>query len=140
MLLAVVGAMIVAGCAGSAPSATFQEGVELVPGPGYLLIRIEPPEAAATRQIRVMGGVDHRVVLFASHQGEDRYLSGVALPSTVTVWVDGARCDGSVDVISDVEYDMSLGINGIECSLTLDRSHSPGAIDHVLEDDGPVAS
>jgi hypothetical protein len=140
MLLAVVGAMIVAGCAGSAPRATFQEGVELVPGPGYLLIRIEPPDAAATRQIRVMSGVDGRVVLFASHEGKDRYVSGMALPSTVTVWVDGNRCDGSLDVISEVEYDMTLKIDEIDCSLTFDRSHPPGAINHVLEDDGPVAS
>ena len=141
MLLVAVGAIGVTGCAGYSAGATFQDGVELQPGPAHVLIRIEPPHAATTRRIMLGSGeVGGQIVLFASHRGTDRYLGGWDLSSTVTAWVDGTRCDGSLDLRSDLEYDGSLQIDGDECSLTLDRSHPLGAIDHALENDGPVAS
>lgn len=141
MLLGGLAAMAVVGCGSALPGATFQEGVELVPGPGFLLIRVDPPDAVGSRQIEVRGDEpDSRMVLFASHRGADRFVSGLALPSTLTAWVDGLRCEGSIDVFTDVEYDATLTIDVDTCSLVVTLTHRPGTVDHRLEEDGPVSS
>lgn len=141
MLLGGLAAIAAIGCGSALPGATFQEGVELIPGPGILLIRVEPPEAVGSREIEVRGDEeDSRMVLFPSQRGADRFLSGVALPSTLTAWVDGLRCDGSIDVFTDVEYDATLRIDADSCFLTVTLTHRPGTVEHRLEEDGPVSS
>jgi hypothetical protein len=137
IVLAGVASTALLGCAAYSPSATFQDGVELVPGPAHFVIRIEPPEASP----RVaFSGYGDTVVLFAASHGDERYLLGTDLPSTLQARVDGHDCTGSIEMVTDMEYDGTLRIDRDTCSLTLDRSHPTGAVEHDLVDDGPVAS
>ena len=78
--------------------------------------------------------------MFLSHRGQDRFLSGLDLPSTLRAHVDGLECEGSIEMITDMEYDGTLTIEGARCDLWLDLAHRPETIDHQLEDDGPMAS
>jgi len=43
-------------------------------------------------------------------------------------------------MVSDMEYDGTLTIEGDACELRLDLVHRAGTVDHQLEDGGPVAS
>jgi hypothetical protein len=127
--LVVLVAAMLAGC--DAPV------VEHLPGPASFLIRVMPPDALD----RVaFAGYGDRVVLFAASRGEDRYLHGTDLPSTLRARVDGRDCIGSIEMTSGVEYDGTLAIDPTGCSLRLDEAHPLGAVDHGLSDDGPVAS
>lgn len=133
----VLGLVATTGC--GSIGRTFEPGDEQVPGPGYFLIRVVPAEAIDTRQIEFSGYGD-RTVLFLSHRGEERFLSGTDLPSTLRAHVDGHECSGAIEMFTDVEYDGTLTIDGVTCELRLDVSHPAGTVDHQLEDDGPVAS
>jgi hypothetical protein len=118
---------------------TFEPGVEHVPGPGIFLIRVVPADAIDTRQIKFTAYGDE-TVLSQSRRGDERFLSGLDLPSTLRVLVDGRVCAGSIDMVSDMEYDGTLTIGDATCELRLDLAHRAGTIDHALEDDGPIAS
>ena len=133
-----VGLVVLAGC-GTGIGATFEPGVEHIPGPGTFLVKVVPGDAVDDRRIRLSAYGDH-TILFLAHRGIDRYLSGVDLPSTLRAHVDGADCSGSIDLASDMEYDATLTIDGDRCDLKLDLSHRTGTIDHRLEDEGPMAS
>ena len=137
-LAVAVGIVTVVGC-GTGIGRTFEPGVEHVPGPGYFLVRIVPADAIDTRHITLAGNGD-RTILFLSHRGDERFLSGVDLPSTLRAHVDGRECSGSIEIASDVEYDGTLTIDGDACALRLDLAHRPETVDHQLEDDGPMAS
>jgi hypothetical protein len=106
------------------------------PGPANFVIRVEPPDAVD----RVaFAGYGDRVVLFAASRGDDRFLLGTDLPSTLRARVDGRDCAGSIEMVSDIEYDGTLTISASGCELHLDLAHRAGAVDHLLADDGPVA-
>jgi hypothetical protein len=125
----VLTAAVLAGCGAT--------GVEQIPGPASFLIRVEPPDAVD----RVaFAGYGDTVVLFAASRGEERYLLGSDLPSTLRARVDGQDCLGTIEMASGVEYDGTLALDATGCSLRLDESHPLGAVDHGLSDDGPVAS
>ena len=129
---------VVSACA-SGIGATFEPGVEHLPGPGSFVVKVVPGAAVDDRRIRFSAYGDH-TALFVAHRGNDRYLIGTDLPSTLRAHVDGADCSGSIDLVSDMESDATLTIDGERCDLTLDLSHPAGAIEHLLEDDGPIAS
>ena len=128
--------VVLAGCE-AIVGQTFEPGVEHIPGPGNFLIRIEPPNAVDRVSFSAYGD---NVVLFAASRGDERYLSGTDLPSTLRARVDGRDCAGSIVMVSDVEYDGTLTITDSGCELSLDLAHRPGTIDHGLEGEGPVAS
>ncbi|HET8784741.1 MAG TPA: hypothetical protein VFM38_03840 [Candidatus Limnocylindrales bacterium] len=132
-------ALFVASACGTGIGATFEPGVEHVPGPGSFVVKVVPGDAVDDRRIRFSAYGDH-TVLFVAHRGDDRYLLGGDLPSTLRAHVDGADCSGSVDLVSDMESDATLTIDGQRCDLRLDLSHRAGTVDHMLEDDGPMAS
>jgi hypothetical protein len=133
-----VGVFVVAGCR-TGIGATFEPGVEQIPGPGNFLVKVIPRDTVENRRIRFSGYGDHTIV-FVAHRGEDRYLSGVDLPSTLRAHVDGMDCSGSIDLLSDMEYDANLTIDRESCELRLVLTHRAGTIDHRLEDDGPMPS
>lgn len=135
-LIGVLTVALLAGC-DQIVGRTFEPGVEHVPGPANFLIRIVPPEAVD----RVaFAGYGDRVVLFAARRGDERYLLGSDLPSTLRARVDGRDCVGSIVMVTDIEYDGTLTISADGCELRLDLAHGVGALDHALVDDGPVAS
>jgi hypothetical protein len=136
-LVPVLLAAVTFGGCGTGMGRTFEPGKEYVPGPAILVVRVVPPEARDTRRIE-LSTADGSVKAFRSHAGEDRFLTGVTLPSTLNASVDGVRCDGSMPVSGDIEYDATLRIDASGCSLQLDRSHPPDAIDHALQDDDPL--
>ena len=113
--------------------------MERVPGPGSFVVKVVPGEAIDTQQVRFSAYGD-RTVLFASHRGEDRFLTGVDLPSTLRAHVDGRDCEGSIDLVTDIEADATLTIDDDGCELRLDLRHPTGAVDHHLDDDEPIAS
>jgi len=135
-LVGVFAVFALAGCDAIADR-TFEPGVEHVPGPANFLIRIEPPDAADRVAFT---GYGDSVVLFAASRGDERYLLGSDLPSTLRARVDGRECVGSIEMVSDIEYDGTLTISAAECELRLDLAHRVGTVDHALVDDGPVAS
>ena len=137
-LVAALSLMCLVGC-GSGVGATFEQGVEAIPGPGHLVIRIDPPEMIDERSIRLSGYGD-RIVLFRASRGEDRFLVGLDLPSTVRAYVDGRECAGEIQMLSGIEYDGTLTIEHDACELRSDLAHPEGAIDHHFVDDSPVAS
>jgi hypothetical protein len=138
LVASMVGLVVLAGC-GTGVGTTFEPGVEHIPGPGTFLVKVVPGDAIDDRRIRLSAYGDH-TVLFRAHRGDDRYLIGTDLPSTLRAHVDDSDCSGSIDLVSDIEYDTTLTIDGEGCELRLDASHRTGAIDHQLEDDGPMAS
>jgi len=140
-LVAVVSAMAfaVSGCIGEA-GRTFEPGVEHLPAPASLVVRLEPPGALDDRQIVLTSYDDQPTVVFPSQRGADRFLSGTTLPSTLIAWVDGARCAGSIELLSEMEVDATLTIDRNTCSLLLDLRHRMGAIEHGLEDIVPGRS
>ena len=138
LVASMVGLVVLAGC-DTGIGATFEPGVEHIPGPGTFVVKVVPGRALDDRRIRLSAYGDH-TVLFVAHRGDDRYLIGMDLPSTLRAHVDDSDCSGSIDLVSDIEYDTTLTIDGEGCELRLDASHRTGAIDHHLQDDGPMAS
>lgn len=132
-------ALVAVTACGTGIGQTFEPGVEHIPGPGFFLIRVVPADAIDDRRISFTGNGD-RTVLFHSHRGQDRFLSGLDLPATLRATVDGLECSGSIEMVSDLEYDGTLTIEGDACELRLDLVHRTGTVDHQLEDGGPVAS
>jgi hypothetical protein len=130
--VAALALVAVSACASFEPEAR-----ELIPSPANFLIRIVPPTAVDRVSFAAYGD---NVVLFAAHRGDDRYLLGTDLPSTLRARVDGRDCTGSIEMVSGAEYDGTLTIDGGSCALRLDATHPADAVDHRLEDDGPVAS
>jgi hypothetical protein len=116
---------------------TFEPGAEHVPGPANFLIRVEPPDAIGRVAFTEHGD---KVVLFKASRGEERFLLGTDLPSTLRARVDGRECTGSIEMVSDIEYDGTLTINASDCELHLDLAHRAGAANHGLVDDGPIPS
>jgi hypothetical protein len=138
MLAAVVGLFAIPAC-GTGIGQTSEPGVEHIPGPGFFVIRVVPGDAIDARRIEFPAYGD-RTVKFPGRNGADRYLTGISLPATLTAVVDGQQCVGSIAILSDVEYDGTLTIDGPGCELRLDLAHRAGTIDHHLEDDGPIRS
>ena len=132
-------ALVAVTACGTGIGQTFEPGVEHIPGPGFFLIRVVPAEAIDDRRISFTG-IGDTTVLFHSHRGQDRFLSGLDLPATLRATVDGLECSGSIEMVSDMEYDGTLTIEGDACELRLDLVHRTGTVDHQLEDGGPVAS
>jgi hypothetical protein len=128
--------LIASGCA-TGIGQTFEPGVEHVPGPANFVIRILPPEVADRVSFT---GYGDRVVLFSASRGTERFLLGTDLPSALRARVDGRDCSGSIEMVSDMEYDGTLTIQGVDCDLRLDQAHRVGVVDHRLQDNGPVAS
>ena len=122
------------------PGATFEEGVEHIPGPGNFVVRVEPSEAIDERSIVFTAYEDHPTVLFRARRAEHGFLSGLDLPSTLRASVDGIPCAGSMELVSDMEADGTLRVDADSCALALDLQHRTGAIEHHLEELGPVAS
>jgi hypothetical protein len=137
--IACASALVAVTACGTGIGQTFEPGVEHIPGPGFFLIRVVPADAIDDRGISFTGNGD-RTVLFHSHRGQDRFLSGLDLPSTLRAQVDGLDCSGSIDIVSDLEYDGTLTIDGDTCELRLDLVHRTETVDHQLEDGAPVAS
>jgi hypothetical protein len=135
-LVGLVTVVVLAGC-NAIVGRTFEPGVEHIPGPANFLIRVEPPDAVDRVAFT---GYGDRVVLFAASRGDERYLLGSDLPSILRARVDGRACVGSIEMVSDIEYDGTLTISDADCELRLDLAHRVGAIDHALVDEGPVAS
>lgn len=129
-LVAVVA--LVAGCGEAAR--TFEEGIEYVPGPASFVVRIEPPAAADTSRVEFTAYDDEPMRTFPSRRGVDRYLTGITLPSTLQARVDGSRCQGSIELLEDLEADATLTIAADGCELRLDLVHRLESIDHQLRD------
>jgi hypothetical protein len=123
----------VAACA--VPGATFEQGVEHVPGPASYVVAVEPPAAVDAAIELLMGETVTR--MFPARRGEARYLTGLSLPSTLTARVDGRPCDGAIVIGEDLEADATLSVMADGCDLRLDLLHRTGTIDHHLEDSAP---
>lgn len=124
--------LAIAGC-GEA-GRTFEDGVERQPGPASYVIRIDPPATADTARIELTADDDETTPSFPARRGVDRYLAGTTLPSTLRARVDGSTCEGSIDLLEDLEADATLTITPDGCTLRLDVRHRPGSFDHQLED------
>jgi hypothetical protein len=129
--LPLVGA--VAACA--MPGATFEPGVEQVPGPAFCVVAVEPPQAADAKIELLMDGTVTR--MFPAERGEARYLTGLSLPSTLTARVEGRECDGAIVIGENLEADATLSVTVEGCDLRLDLLHRIGTIDHKLDDSAP---
>lgn len=125
-------AVAVVGC-GEA-GRTFEDGVERLPGPASFVVRIDPPAAAETSLIEFAAYDNAPTPTFPARRGLERYITGTALPSTLQARVDGAHCDGSIDLQEDLEADATLTVTLDGCTLRLDLLHRPGSIDHRLQD------
>lgn len=77
---------------------------------------------------------DEPTLTFPSRRDAKRYLTGTTLPSTLRARVDGAACEGNVELQEDLEADVTLTVTADGCTLRLDLLHRPGSIDHQLED------
>lgn len=125
-------ALAVAACAQA--GGTFEDGVERQPGPASFVVRIDPPAAADTSRIEFTAYDDEPTPTFPARRGLERYITGTTLPSTLRARVDGAACQGSIDLLEDLEADATLTKTADGCTLRLDLLHRPGSIDHRLED------
>jgi len=150
-VLALGVALIVAGCSErgvqDAPPAT---AFEAMSGPAWYLLRVEPDAAIDTRDIVLTtdqgAAIRPRDLLgptdLADSGGADifaldgrRLVTKIGLPAALEATVDGRRCDGSVELMEDMESDATLVIGDDGCALRLDTRHRMGAVDHGLSDD-----
>lgn len=125
-------AALVAGCGEAAR--TFEAGVEHLPGPASFVVRIDPAAAADTSLIEFIAHDDDPMPTFPARRGVDRYLTGTTFPSTLRARVDGSGCEGTIELLENLEADATLTIDAIGCALRLDLLHRPESIDHRLED------
>lgn len=131
-LWVVIVAVIVAGCAEA--GRTFEDGVEHLPGPASFVVRIDPPAAADTSLIEFTAYDDESTPTFPARRGVERFITGTTLPSTLQARVEGAACQGSIELLEDLEADVTLTVTADGCGLRLDLLHRPGSIDHQLQD------
>ena len=124
-------AVLVGGCGEAAR--TFEPGVEHLPGPASVVVRIEPAAAATTSLIELLTD-DGSIRTFPGRRDDARYLSGTALPATIRAQVDEAPCTGEIDLIEDFQEDATLTVTPEGCDLRLDLQHPTGSIDHGLDD------
>lgn len=132
LLRGVAVAVIVVGCAKA--GGTFEDGVEHLPGPASFVVRIDPPAVAETSLIEFTAYDDDPTPTFPARRGVERYITGTTLPSTLQARVDGAACQGSIDLLEDLEADATLTVTADGCALRLDLLHRAGSIDHRLDD------
>lgn len=52
----------------------------------------------------------------------------------MAVSVNGARCEGAFELVSDREADLTVIVGADRCKVRLDRMHGAGKIDHGIDD------
>jgi hypothetical protein len=149
-VVALAVALVLTGCSLAAPDdvpvGTPHEGL---PGPAWYLLTIEPDDAIETRDIVLSpyDGVEIRPRDLigsgglAATGGADlfaldghRVVHDIGLPSTLQATVDGRPCEGTVELLEDMESDATLTIEGDRCVLRLDHRHRMEDLHHGLED------
>ncbi len=127
--------LVGAAAACAMPSRTFEPGVEHLPGPASYVVAIEPPQAADAKIELLMDETVTR--MFPAERREERFLTGISLPSTLTARVDGRPCAGAIVIGEDLEADATLSVTADGCDLRLNLLHRTGTIDHKLDDSAP---
>jgi len=126
-------AMAVGACRSPA-EATFVPGVEGLPAPGTYYVVSEPRVAAQTLSMRLVGHGDYVYPNEVFEAGEEVVLTGTDLPTQMAVSVNGARCEGAFELLSDREVDVTVIVGADRCTVRLDRMHGAVEIDHGIDD------
>ena len=126
-------AMAIGACR-SLADATFVPGVEGLPAPGTFYIVGEPRVAAQMLSVGLVAHGDYQYSNEVFDVGEEVALTGTDLPTQMAVSVNGARCEGGFELLSDREADVTLVVVADGCSVRLDRIHGAGEIDHGIDD------
>jgi hypothetical protein len=106
-------------------TATFQPGVEALPGPGYFHLIAEPDRAESAIDIRSVGsdGVESRVVN-SFQSGEVVEVDGTAFPGPRGLTVAGVECEGRFQVVQEMVTEVVLHMREDGCELTVVRIHA----------------
>ena len=102
------------------PGATFQDGVEAIPGPGYYVGTSTPEIASAPMRIGSFGedgvALQQRESIEA---GQRITFSGIDLPGRRGVLVNDVRCEGWIPIETDRVTDVVLHLGADGCTVTV---------------------
>jgi hypothetical protein len=125
----VVAGLLVA-CEPPAP-ATFEHGVEHVPGPGFMHIEGDPITIDRSITVRFVGSDGEASAVSVSiPAGQRLVIDHVALPGDEGLMIDGTRCAGTFPIVTDVETDVRLQLSADGCRVESLGTHPPAGRDH----------
>lgn len=121
----------IAGACAFGPAATFEQGVERLPGPGYIHLVTQPAtvETDLTFVLIVTDGTDSSVSTTVA-AGDPVVVDLTTLPGPYGMRVNGTACEGRFPVQGDRETDVVVRLATDGCTIAVGAIHDPEEMRH----------
>jgi hypothetical protein len=125
-LVALFAIAATAGACAFGPAATFEQGVEHLPGPGYIHLVTQPATAETdlTVVLIMSDGADSSVSTSVV-AGDPVVVDRTTLPGAYGVRMNGTPCEGRIPVQGDRQTDVVVRLATDGCTIAVRAIHDP---------------